>query len=66
MRLKKKKPNIIELAITTAFTVVESKIPNGSNLIQKTDYNTKVSEFKIKLLLIMIMINIILLKNLMS
>ena len=66
MRLKKKKPNIIELAITTAFTVVENKIPNGSNLIQKTDYNTKVSEFKIKLLLIMIMINIILLKNLMS
>ena len=56
--------NIINLANTIVLTNVENKIPNVSNLLQKTDYNTKIRE--IKLLLIMIMIDILLLKNLIS
>ena len=55
--------NITNLANTIALTNVENKIP-VSNLLQKTDYNTKIRE--IKLLLIMIMIDILLLKNLIS
>ena len=56
--------NITNLANTIVLTNVENKIPNVSNLLQKTDYNTKIRE--IKLLLIMIMIDILLLKNLIS
>ena len=56
--------NIANLANTIVLTNVENKIPNVSNLLQKTDYNTKIRE--IKLLLIMIMIDILLLKNLIS
>ena len=55
--------NITNLANTIVLTNVENKIP-VSNLLQKTDYNTKFRE--IKLLLIMIMIDILLLKNLIS
>ena len=29
---------------TTALTAVENKIPNVSNLVNKTNYNTKISE----------------------
>ena len=56
--------NITNLANTIVLTNVENKIPNVSNLLQKTDYNTKIRE--IKLLLIMIMIDILLFKNLIS
>ena len=35
--------------VTTAFTVVENKIPNVSNLDQKTDYNTIINEIKNKI-----------------
>ena len=59
-------PNINNLATTTALTAVENKIPNVSNLAKKTDYNKKICEIEKKLLLIMIMINILLLKNLIS
>ena len=55
--------NITNLTNTIVLTNVENKIP-VSNLLQKTDYNTKFRE--IKLLLIMIMIDILLLKNLIS
>ena len=48
MRLKKI-PNITHLATTTALTVVENKIPNVSNLVKKTDYNTKISEVENKI-----------------
>ena len=45
--VKEKIPSITNLATTTAFTAVESKIPNVSNLIKKIDYNTEISENKI-------------------
>ena len=51
----------------TAFTVIENKIPNASNLIQKNLIITqKLVKLKMKLLLIMTMINELLLKNLIS
>ena len=59
-------PSITNLATTTALTAVENKIPNASNLVKKTNYNRKIMKFKIKLLQIIIMINISLLKNLIS
>ena len=61
---KNKIPNITNLATTTALSAVENKIPKVSNLVKKTDYSTNISE--IKLLLVMIMINTLLLKNLIS
>ena len=42
------------------------KIPIVNNSVNKTDYGTKVCEIKKKVLLLMIMINILLLKNLIS
>ena len=59
-------PVITNLTAITALAAVENKIQNASNLVKKTDYNTKLVNLKIKLLLIMIMINILLLKNLIS
>ena len=41
--------NITNVATTTADTVVENKIPNVSNLVKKTDYNTKISEIENKI-----------------
>ena len=46
MRLKTK---YLNLASTTTLTTVENKISNVSNLIKKTDYNTKISEIKNKI-----------------
>ena len=43
------KLNITNLATTTALTAVENKIPNVSNLVKKTDYNTKISEIENKI-----------------
>ena len=63
---KNKIPNITNLPTTTAPTGVENKIPNVSNLVKKTDYNMKLAKLKKKSLLIMIMINILLLKYLVS
>ena len=42
-------PNITNLATTTALTAVENKIPNVSNLVKKTDYNTKINEIEKKI-----------------
>ena len=40
-------PNITNLATTTTtLTAVENKIPNGSNLVNETDYNTNISEIE--------------------
>ena len=64
--VKNKIPYITNLATTGSVTAVESKIPNVTNVVKKTDYNTNISELKIKFLLIMIMVNILLLKNLIS
>ena len=41
-----KTPNITNLATTTALTVFENIIPNVSNLVMKTNYNTEVSEIE--------------------
>ena len=37
-------PSISGLPTNSALTIVENKIPNVSNLVKKTDYNTKISE----------------------
>ena len=37
-------PNITNLSTTAALTAVEYKIPNVSNLVKETGYNTKISE----------------------
>ena len=37
------------MATKTALTTVENKIPDVSNLVNKTDYNTKVTEIENKL-----------------
>ena len=43
-----KSPSISGLAITSALNAVGSKIPDVSNLVKKTDYNTKISEIEKK------------------
>ena len=48
---------------TTALTAVENKIPNVYNLVKKVTITHKLVELKIKSLLIVVMINILLLKN---
>ena len=37
-------PNITDLVTITAFTAVENRIPNISNLFKRTDYNIKINE----------------------
>ena len=59
---KNKIRNITNLGTTIGFIPVENKIPIVRNLVKKIDYNTKMSEIK-KKILIMIMINILLLRN---
>ena len=50
MRLKTKYLTlIILLATTTALNAVEDKILNVSNIVKKTDYNTKISEIENKI-----------------
>ena len=59
--------NIINLAMNTVLTAVESIIiPNVSNLVKKVTILQKLVKLKIELLLILVMINILLLKNLIS
>ena len=58
--------NLPNLAPTTALTAIENKIPNVSNLVTKKTIKLKLVKFKTKLVLIMIMMNILLLKNLIS
>ena len=45
---------------------IEDKIPNVSNLVKKLTITQELVTLKIKLLLIMVIINILLLKNLIS
>ena len=59
--VKGKIPSITNLFKNTVLTTVENKIINVSNLDIKTDYNT--IKLERQLLLIMILINILLLKN---
>ena len=58
-------PSITGLATTSALTAVENKIPSVSALVEKTDYNAKISEPE-KQLTITNTINILLLHNLIS
>ena len=47
---EKQIPDITNLATATAvFTAVENEIPIISNVVNKTDYNTKINEIKIKI-----------------
>ena len=54
------------VATTTGLTTIENKLPNVSNLVKELTITQKLVKLKIKLLLIVIMINILLLKNLIS
>ena len=40
---------VVQLLTTAALTAVENKIPNVSNLVRKTDYNTKIHEIEKKI-----------------
>ena len=42
-------PDVTNLATKTALTTVENKISSVSNLVKKTDYNTKITEIENKL-----------------
>ena len=61
--LKKKQPSITNLATTTPVTAVENKMCNVSNLVKKLTIAQKLVTLKIKLPLVMIMINILLLNS---
>ena len=56
-------PDISNLAMKTALAAVENEIPSVSNLVNKTNCNTKITELKINLMII-IMINILQLQSL--
>ena len=59
--------NITNLATTTTtLTAVENEIPNVSNLVKKLTITEKLVKLKMRILVIMIMINILLLDNLVS
>ena len=47
--METKIPDISNLGTKTALTTVEHKITSTSNLIKKTDYNTRVTEIENKL-----------------
>ena len=63
--IKNKIPYNTDLATTTALTAVKNKIPNVSNFLKKLT-TQKLLILKLKLLMILIMVNILLLKNLIS
>ena len=42
-------PDISNLATKTALTALENKITSVSNLVKKTDYNTKITDVENKL-----------------
>ena len=44
-QVKNKIPNIINLATNTAVTSVENKIFDVGNLVKKTEYNTKITNY---------------------
>ena len=61
--LEKKIPDVSNLAIKTALTIVENKILDVSNLVKKQTISLKLQKLKINL--IIIMINMLQLKSLM-
>ena len=50
-------PGITNLATTAAFTTVENKIPNFSDLLKKIDYDAKISEMEKNILVLLIIIS---------
>ena len=42
-------PSISGLAVNTALTAVENRIPSISGLVKKTDYNAKISDIEKKI-----------------
>ena len=58
-------PNVTNLASTTAVTAVENKIPNVSNFVKKLTIAQRFMKLERKLLII-VMINVLLIKNLLS
>ena len=46
--LENKIPDVSSLATTNALSAGENKIASVSNLVKKTDYNTKISELEKK------------------
>ena len=62
-KLENKIPDVSGLATKTALTAVENTTPDVSSLVKKANYDTKISELK-KNLLIIIMAIILLLKSL--
>ena len=46
--IESKIPSVSGLATNSALTAVKNKIPDVSNLVNKTDYNTKISEIQSK------------------
>ena len=64
--VKSKIPNITNLATIIALPAMENKIFNVSNFVKKVTITQKLVMLKMKLLLIMIMINILLGKNIIS
>ena len=48
-KIESKIPDITGLATNSALTAVQNKMPDISNLVKKTDYNTKLSEIENKL-----------------
>ena len=46
--IEDKIPDITNLATTSALTTVENKILSVSNLVKKTDYNTKTTDIEKK------------------
>ena len=48
MRLKKQVASITNLVTTAALISAQNKIPNVSNLVKETDYNTKINEIEKK------------------
>ena len=49
IELEKRIPNISNLETNAALATVENKISDVSNLVKKTDHNTKVTEIENKL-----------------
>ena len=47
--LENKIPDVISLTTTNALSAGENKIASVSNLVKKTDYNTKICELEKKL-----------------
>ena len=64
--VKSKIPNITYLATIAAFPTMENKILNVSNFVEKVTITQRLVMLKMKLLLIMIIINILLVRNILS